>query len=543
MTIPLLVVTTDAPFGKTLRQQLEETGRFAVRVTGEQEAAVSYARDLNCPLAFLDAAEETAMVRTGKALRLINPEIRFVVISEVGWHSSLEKLFPLYYLPKQYHLPDLLDMMDNFFPPSVSDSASHEADSAPAEELPWLSDVTRAAQHLTRLTLESSAQAALITRAGALWAYAGQLPQTAANELAETVTRYWDRSTHGDLVRFIRLSSTAAEHMLYATHLAEGMVLALVFDAETPFSTIRTQASQLVRSLAQQPVEERSAAPQAGLQLAPTGEEDGGQAEEAEALEEENAEPVPTASLSDILSDVPEPNPPARPTPPPANFEFSREAGPSSAEPSFEPQRLAYEQPVRPMIFTDQEELAEPVLNQLDPDLALTRPSKPRRTELTSDELAETRQTPPTPEGGRKIVLEPVSPAVYNLSYDCLLIPRFTTHYLTVELAENLSEWMQQICVAFGWRLEYISVRPEYIQWIVNVPPATSPGYVMRILRKHTSERIFEDFPRFKKENPSGDFWAPGYLIMGGSQPAPAQLIKDFIAQTRQRQGLTLQMR
>ena len=51
------------------------------------------------------------------------------------------------------------------------------------------------------------------------------------------------------------------------------------------------------------------------------------------------------------------------------------------------------------------------------------------------------------------------------------------------------------------------------------------------------------EFPRFKKENPSGDFWAPGYLIMGGSQPPPARLIKDFIAQTRQRQGITKPIR
>jgi hypothetical protein len=60
----------------------------------------------------------------------------------------------------------------------------------------------------------------------------------------------------------------------------------------------------------------------------------------------------------------------------------------------------------------------------------------------------------------------------------------------------------------------------------------------MRILRQHTSDNIFAEFPQYKKDNPSGDFWAPGYLIMGGSQPPPAQLIKDYINQTRVRQGI-----
>jgi len=58
-------------------------------------------------------------------------------------------------------------------------------------------------------------------------------------------------------------------------------------------------------------------------------------------------------------------------------------------------------------------------------------------------------------------------------------------------------------------------------------------------MRKQTSEKIFAEFPRLKKENPSGDFWAPGYLIMGGLQPHPPQLVKDYIRQTRQRQGIS----
>ncbi|MGD0611055.1 MAG: IS200/IS605 family transposase [Anaerolineales bacterium] len=513
MTVPLLVVTSDIPFGELLHKGLEETGRFGVRVTGDQESAVAYVQEVSCPLAFLDAAtEEDLMVRIGRALRLINPEIRFVVISEVGWHTTLEKLFPLYYLSKPFHFPDLFEMMDKFFPASEAEPLS---DSQPStgDELPWLADVNRAAQHLTRLTLESSAQAALITREGQLWAYAGQLPQSATSELTETLGRYWDREEQNDLVRFVRLTSTNAEHMLYATCLSEGMVLALVFDAETPFSTIRTQANQLVHSLSASPVEEK---PKDGQ------------------VEEE----IPRASLSDILADVPSPNPTQQL--PPALAETLPQANPPAA--SLEMPRLDLEasQEFKPLVETDQvgSEQTLPLEPQLDETQALPRQTKSqKKRELNSEDLAETLPGL-TPEGGRRIVLEPVSPSVYDLTYDCLFIPRFTTHYLTGDLADRLSDWMQQICVAFGWRLEYISVRPDYLQWIVNVPPATSPAYLMRILRQQTSEKIFDEFPRFKKENPSGDFWAPGYLIMGGSQPAPAQLIKDFIAQTRQRQGI-----
>lgn len=137
-----------------------------------------------------------------------------------------------------------------------------------------------------------------------------------------------------------------------------------------------------------------------------------------------------------------------------------------------------------------------------------------------------------------RISLEPKSAGVYNLSYGCLLIPRFSSHRLTGDIVEKLSEWLPNICVTSGWKLEYLSVRPEYLQWVVNVPPDTSPGYLMRKMRQITTEKIFVEFPNLEKENPSGDFWAPGYLIVGGMKPIPSQLIKDYIKQIRIRQGL-----
>jgi REP element-mobilizing transposase RayT len=176
-------------------------------------------------------------------------------------------------------------------------------------------------------------------------------------------------------------------------------------------------------------------------------------------------------------------------------------------------------------------------------ELEVTAPSKAKRP-LTparapqTGELDVTRPHSITEVAGRNI-LEPVSAGMYHLNYACLLVPRFSSHYMTGDLADRLGEWFPNICVAFGWRLEFMAVRPEYLQWVVSVPPNTSPGYLMRIMRQQTSEKIFAEFPRIKKENPSGDFWAPGYLIMGGSQPHPQQLVKDYIKQTRDRQGIS----
>jgi REP element-mobilizing transposase RayT len=134
--------------------------------------------------------------------------------------------------------------------------------------------------------------------------------------------------------------------------------------------------------------------------------------------------------------------------------------------------------------------------------------------------------------------LEPTIAGMSLLNYTCVLIPRMPTHYLTGDLSEKVGQWIHQICLAFGWRLEGIALRPEYIQWTVQVAPTISPGNVVKIVRQRTSELIFAGFDKLSQQNPSGDFWATGYLLVSGSQPPSAGLLRDFIQQTRRRQGI-----
>lgn len=485
MATPLLVLTQDVTFGELVSRSLEGESRFSVRVLRQVDEATAYVRKEKCSLTFLDLDIADAL-EAGRALRQANAEMRFVFLSAVDADPALDELNPRAHLTKPFYVKDLLELMDKLFQPLQAGTprrAPQNALAAPPvvnPEMPWLADVNRAAQHLTRLTLESSAQAALINRENELWAYAGQLPQAAAHELGRMVARYWDKNEESDLVRFVRLNSTKAEHMLFATRLAAGLVLALAFDAETPFSTIRTQAGQLVHSLSASQLVGEEASNEAGgavdtLPLAPV------EAYKPESSKEsllDYAEPVPPATTSEVVAE------PATET----------RTGRQKAVPKTEENPPDAQDDTQPRFFAEE---------------------------------------------GRNIVLEPVSASVYNLTYACLLIPRFTQHHLTGDLAERLSEWMPEICIAFGWRLEFISVRPDYLHWLANVPPAASPSYMMRVIRQGISEKVFEEFPRFKKENPSGDFWAPGYLIMGDTQPAPARVIKDFIQQTRQRQGIS----
>jgi REP element-mobilizing transposase RayT len=549
MPADILVITTSTQLGDSIRHKMEETDLYRIHVVTNKASAIVRADEIGAPLAMLDYSLNEEWVREiGSALRTIHPGINIIVLCDDNFTPpSFDDLRPWILVRKPFRMSNFMTAISE--PKNTSPAATTQ--NGENTNLPWLSDQNKAAQHLTRLTLESSAQAALITQKNSLWAYAGSLPQNAAKEVAQTVTRNWDGQKGSDLLRFIRLESTKAEHMLYATRLATDTVLALVFDAETPFSTIRSQASQLVTDLDNERPE-----PQKQTQFAEVAEAD---------IDQDDSMDIP--AIGDILTNIPTPNPePAtahdfrqprqkevfdpnqtRISVPLSNASaFKREASPAFQMNNKVPAptnqakgpEVSVQQPPLPTVFDDVEVTA-PSRPKARPETPVARP-KPASTEADvtreSPVAGDTRESPTT-DAVRKLVVEPTTAGLYHLTYACLLVPRFSSHYITGDLSDQIGEWLPNICIAFGWRLEFLSVRPEYLQWVVNVQPNTSPGYLMRIMRQQISEKIFSDFPRMKKENPSGDFWAPGYLIMGGTQPHPQQLVRDYIRQTRQRQG------
>ncbi|HEY2982254.1 MAG TPA: hypothetical protein VGJ22_13800, partial [Anaerolineales bacterium] len=237
MAVNVLVVTTSSAVAETIHGSLNGTGPFRIHVVNNKASAVVKADEQACSVAILDLDLGAGAVSDiGRALRTISLSIKLIVLCQDETPPALDEIRPWVLLRKPLQLRELIHTLDKPAPAEAPLETEENSD------MPWLQDVSKAAQYLTRLTLESSAQAALITHKNSLWAYAGGLSQNAGLEIAQTVSRNWDGQKSSDLLRFIRLESTKAEHMLYATRLAPDLILALVFDAETPFSTIRSQA-------------------------------------------------------------------------------------------------------------------------------------------------------------------------------------------------------------------------------------------------------------------------------------------------------------
>ena len=590
MTVPLLVVTPQTGFGVSLRNGLDAS-RYNVSVTADFSEAIHQVRKTDCPVIILDAELEDvglSLLDIGYALRQVKRDVQFILAKRPG--QDLEEglmLNPAAALFKPISISELTSLLEKLAVsqtnPNGASMPMMKSSQPPSDpqarvlaetsRMVWITDVSKAAQHLTRLTLESSAQAALITRESELWAYAGQLSREAAQELSQSVQRYWDKESESDILRFIRLQSTEAQHILYARKLSASMILALVFDGETSFSTIRSQAGKLVKNLADNPPDMPDTLPKHGsMPQSPFKDSSFLLPDE---FEEEELPPI-----SELLGDVPPPIPvkphvthhtnlpweqPAESMPAARKVHEAQPSRTAVDEPKTTPPSILQTPPdvvthfsmeSSPVVPRESFKRPLPAIDEtMATNLPITETQAETRPSRMLDELQQTRkqvsqkdqsliETRPhsvaesVTQVAHRILLEPASPAMADLAYACLLVPRFDSHHLVGDAADRLTEWVPQVCVAFGWRLEHISVRPDYLQWVARVPPSTAPGHVMRVVRQQTSDRLFNEFPRFKKDNPSGDFWAPGYLIMGSSQPHPQQLVRSFIKQTREHQGL-----
>lgn len=420
----------------------------------------------------------------------------------------------------------------------------------------------------------------LVTRDGVILS-GGRLTEAVGHELAKTAQRSLERlSGEGDrtdLVRFVRLPGQGQwrDHLFYVTSVTPEVVLAMAYAVGTPLRQVREQAALVAGKLeacmgAPLPLNSTEA-PSTRPSSEPVAETD-------VEWPAEGKEEVAEIDLSALLGDVPPPDP----CPPGDMLNPSPEI--SIALPRLEEEKAPMEKTAEPR--GEENPAWAEVLEALSwieeaRNVRDTRPQPPTSSEEaplpeSSSDAEATRPMPvepgvmeetlPTPaapasaplqlgepppddlEDTRPHVLthlvslqqvEAVSAAFSQLSYTCVLIPRLPQHTLTGQLGEQLSQWVQQLCLAFGWRLEGIAIRPQYLQCTVQVSPSIAPAHLVRVLRHRLSELIFQQFPMFGRQNPSGDFWATGYLIVGGPQPPSPRLLRDYIAETRRRQGIT----
>jgi REP element-mobilizing transposase RayT/CheY-like chemotaxis protein len=504
----ILVATPFSELGEIIRESLRDVANIDhIQKISQAIALIKGHQDYSQVILDMEFGE-LSLLNLGKALRLICPTIKIIIISKDENPTDLDEIQPCTFLHKPLLLRDLeaalgiTGIHDNFAGEIIDLEAMENDYNAPIR---WSSNPSLATRYLSRLIEKSYAQEALLIQNQEVWSFAGRLPEESVHELNNSINKCMAKDSNLDLAKFITLETTQTQHAIYASLILVGVILALVFDADIPLGTVRKQTKEFANTLSildgnEFPVKSvssgnggtRSWIEEKGISrnqmfLTPSAFDD----EKFELaystfIKKNEIDPV---TLNQTATEVKEQ---------------------TQKKESMDDLRILF-----PGDESDRSN-AEPWLDANDSDS--------KKNETANNELSSLNEFIPD--------------ALYNLTYSCLLIPRFGTHQLTNEREKKIAGCIKNIHTSKGWRLEVLKVRPEYLLWESNFPPNVTPSKHIDIIRKETSRLMFENFPTFKRENPSGDYWAPGYLIVGGKNAISDQLVSAFLRQNRKKHGV-----
>ncbi len=297
-------------------------------------------------------------------------------------------------------------------------------------------------------------------------------------EISDLVQRYWDIENHADLARFIKLKSSGGKYLLYVREFQPGVLLALVEDIRTPISIAGAQASNLKQMLIEQvnaslpefleipmqpedesiPLDSDIFSPAQSSEQSASDQIDEFEdtLEDGEILSPE--ERLQQQKVLEMLADLPTPDPKPYPEITIADGvdNLSKEIPETSGKES-NGARIDWE--IDEFIANQADGLFTDETTQEkfpDPDAPLNDILDQEKQVSEKPKEAFPGAIPvsyPGKEASNSHHPEPATPAMADLTYTCVLIPRLPFHRLNGDLELQLSRWLPDLCLAFGWRL------------------------------------------------------------------------------------------
>lgn len=184
--------------------------------------------------------------------------------------------------PAELPVPAFIDALDDASDdaPAVPSAPAQPSTQAPTdadEGLHWralvpvaetVNDplIAQMAVSLTQASLESTAEATLLTRGDELIAYEGQLTELDIQEFMNAIVSGWESLREGQSrIRYLTLSSNGQDYMLFSRRTHEDFILSMVFAGKMALKEIRQQGNKLAAALQavpEMPLVNEAAAPE-----------------------------------------------------------------------------------------------------------------------------------------------------------------------------------------------------------------------------------------------------------------------------------------
>ena len=525
----VLIVTPYSDFGGIINQSLEKNPSLNVTVAStifEIQAYLKNNTAYHYALLDLDLGEKKVL-DLGFSLRGNFPSIEIILTSKKGPSPEMDELRPWKLLRKPFIQSDL----DSLFPDATRDyqlkpqvidlDFIDRTNTAPHA---WWEDEIRVTKTLMSAISNLDIQEAILFSSESVLAQAGKMDLAAVEECSGLVGKFNLDSNTSEMLKPVHLKTTKTEHFIHANILAVGILLALMFDAETPVKNIRVQSRYLANILKNPQL----STPE-GKTLPVISNPN---------LEENNLELVHEKNLFFPLKKRT------------ANSHHPRlmiySGRISKAEKGSELAPNLGES--HPTIDSSKSVIYQPVLDDISKIGKNEAPQNPagrinmnismdgatiNKSDWVQDTLHWNNPLRTASGQSRHFSLCSSDLSFFDVYYTCLLIPRLKSQSLDGDIADFLREVLPELFLANGWRMEAMEIGPSSLQWSVRIPPTIAPTEHINMIRTQSSRKILGNFARLNRDELLKDFWAPGFLLGAGQSLFNAEDIIEFIQLNR----------
>lgn len=122
----------------------------------------------------------------------------------------------------------------------------------------------------------------------------------------------------------------------------------------------------------------------------------------------------------------------------------------------------------------------------------------------------------------------------HRLRYHLVWVPKYRRRVLEGPVAVRLTALLRQACEINRWGLHELSVQPDHVHLLVQVPPTDCVSGVLGSLKGGTSRVLRSEFPDLEEYLWGDSFWGDGYFAETVGQ-AEESVVRAYI----QGQGLS----
>ncbi|MBM3241153.1 IS200/IS605 family transposase [Candidatus Poribacteria bacterium] len=103
--------------------------------------------------------------------------------------------------------------------------------------------------------------------------------------------------------------------------------------------------------------------------------------------------------------------------------------------------------------------------------------------------------------------------AIYNLKYEVAWCVKWRRNLLKPPIDRTMKTILRRICRERDYRIEQLQVVPDYIHFLISVPPRVAPAEVVKHLKGVSARKLLDEYPELRKKLTQGRLWTSTYYI------------------------------